>query len=245
MRGRAGRELDIERTMRMNLDELKALLDAGKLTRAQYDALARALAPDKTQPEPESTPEHGDQSEQSTEDDVDRRIQSAVDRATNRLGNENKRLRAQLDDLRRSKLTAQEQAEQAMKDREDALAQREQELLAQLNRHHAIKELSRALKAEGLDDGSELVLKLADLVTGSTEEDTNQRVKLFATLVRQLVKTEVDRTFKAHGRSPAQGSAPSEANPWAKETWNITRQMQLEMADRERARQLMQAAGIS
>lgn len=221
----------------MTIDELKAMLNDGKITKEQFAALAKAIDPNYTEPEPE--PEDAPEPESEPEDDIEKRIQRAVDRATNKLGNDNKKLRQQLEALKKSKLTADEQADLDRQEREDALAERERALQDKEMRWYAMK----AIKKAGLDDGGDDSLALVEFMMGGTEEEIDARVKSFGALIKKLVKAEVDKTFKLNGRNPEQGAGGGEKNPWAKDTWNITQQMALEMSDPERAKQLRTAAG--
>ena len=227
----------------MTIDELKALLDAGNITKEQFLAMAKAIDPDyKEDPETNAGEPGADEGEDpATNPDLEKIIQRAVDRATNKLGNDNKKLRQQLEALKKSKLTDAEAAELERQEREDALAERERALQEKENRLYAIK----AIKKAGLDDGSDNALELIDFVLGSSEEDIDAKVKAFGGLVKKFVKAEVDKTFKQHGRDPGQGNGGAGGNnPWAKETYNITQQMVLENTNPELAKQLKAAAGI-
>lgn len=86
-------------------------------------------------------------------DDLDARIakavQTAVDRATNKLGNENKKLKDQLNAERKKNLSADELKKVELQEKEDAITQKENELKEKENRMYAIK----ALKKAELDDG--------------------------------------------------------------------------------------------
>lgn len=219
----------------MSIDELKALLDTGAITKEQFLAMAKAVDPNYTEdPEPTGDPEPG------KDPDLEKIIQSAVDRATNKLGNENKKLRQQLEVLKRSKLTDAEAADMERQEREEALAERERALQDEKNRWYAM----RAIKKAGLDDGGDNALELVEFVLGADEAAIDERVKAFGGLVKKFVKAEVDKTFKQHGRNPEQGSGSGEINPWAKDTYNITQQMMLEATNPELAKQLKAAAGI-
>lgn len=226
----------------MTIDELKALYEAGNITKEQFLAMAKAIDPNYTE---ENNPEPGNDPEpepgNDPEPDLEKIIQRAVDRATNRLGNDNKKLRQQLEALKKSKLTAEEAAELERKEREDDLAERERALQEKENRLYAIK----AIKAAGLDDGSDRALELVDFVIGGSEADIDTKVKAFGGLVKKFVKAEVDRTFKQHGRTPEHGAGAGEKNPWAKESYNITQQMQIELTNPELAKQLKAAAGVN
>lgn len=218
----------------MSIDELKALLEAGNITKEQFLAMAKAIDPDYT----EEDPEPGKNPEPDT--DIEKVIQSAVDRATNKLGNENKKLRQQLEALKKAHLTVEQQAELDRKQQEEDLAERERAFQEEKNRWYAIK----AIKKAGLDDGSDNALELVDFVMAGDEDAIDAKVKAFGGLVKKLVKAEVDKTFKQHGRDPEMGGGSKEVNPWAKDTYNITQQMVLETTNPELAKQLKAAAGV-
>ena len=223
----------------MTIDELKALLDEGKITKEQFAALAKTIDPNYTE-EPAPDPDPEPEPEPKPDADIEKMIQRAVDRATNKLGNEKKKLQQQLDAIKKAHLTEAEQAELDRQEREDALAERERALAEKENRLYAIK----AIKAAGLDDGSDRALELVDFVLGGSEADIDANVKAFGGLVKKFVKAEVDKTFKQNGRNPEQGSGGGDKNPWAKDSWNITQQMTLELTNPELAKQLKAAAGI-
>lgn len=222
----------------MSIDELKKLLDEGKITKEQFMAMAKAIDPNYT--EEDIDPDTDPETDPDPEVEIQKRIQREVDRAKNKLGNENKKLRQQLEAIRKAKLTDDEQAELDRQEREDALAEREKALQSEKNRWYAMK----AIKKAGLDDGSDEAMALVDFVMGETEEDIEAKVKSFGALVKKLVKAEVDKTFKQHGRNPEQGAGAGDKNPWAKESWNITQQMNLELTNPELANQLKAAAGM-
>lgn len=130
--------------------------------------------------------------------DIEKIIQSAVDRATNKLGNENKKLRDQIDTLKKTHMTEAELKQSEIAEKEADIAEREKTIADKENRWYAMK----AIKAAGLDDGSDLSLELVDFVVSDNEETTNKRVELFAALVNKRVKEEVEKTFKTNGRNP-------------------------------------------
>lgn len=224
----------------MTIDELKAFLNEGRITKEQFEAMAKAIDPNYTEPEPAPPKDDDKKDDPAPEPDIEKMIQRAVDRATNKLGNDNKKLREQLETLKKSKLTEAEAAELERQEREDALAERERALQEKENRLYAIK----AIKAAGLDDGSDRALELVDFVLGGSEADIDLRVKAFGGLVKKFVKAEVDKTFKQNGRNPEQGAGAGDKNPWAKDSWNITQQMNIELTNPEQAKQLRAAAGV-
>lgn len=152
------------------------------------------------------------QSQQTNENkpatDIEKLIQRAVDRATNKLGNENKNLREQLENFKKEKLSDDELKELAIKDREAEIAKREAALLEKENRLFAIK----AIKEAGLDDGSQMSLDLVDFVMAEKTEDITKKVNTFKTLVNSFVKSEVDKTFKENGRKPIGGQSTGDKN---------------------------------
>lgn len=129
-------------------------------------------------------------------------VQKAVDRATNKLGNENKKLREEMDKLKKEKLSDEELKKLEMQEKEKEIAEREQRLLEKENRLTAIK----AIKEAGLDDGSDLSLSLVDFVMGDDETAITEKVKTFKTLVDRFVQANVDKVFKANGRAPGKSA---------------------------------------
>ena len=125
-------------------------------------------------------------------------IQSAVDRATNKLGNENKQLRKQLEALQKEKLSDDELKDLELKEREKTLADRDKELTEKENRWIAMQ----AIKEAGLDDGSNASLEIVKLVMAEDEKGIKERVTALTNLVNRIVKSQVDARFKATGRTP-------------------------------------------
>lgn len=129
---------------------------------------------------------------------IEELIQRAVDRATNKLGNENKKLRESNEKLKNENLTAEQRKQFELQEKEKDIADREAKLQEKENRDYALK----AIKEAGLDDGGTRSLELIDFVVCDNEADTLSRVKLFGELVDKFVKAEVDKTFKMNGRNP-------------------------------------------
>lgn len=133
---------------------------------------------------------------------LDKLVQSRADKATAALSKENAKLKKALEKAKREKLSDDEIRNLELSDKEKELAEKEKELAERENRLFAIK----AIKDNGLDDGSELSLEIVDFVLADNEETIESRVKTFKTLVDKLVAAKVDDTFKANGRLP-KGSA--------------------------------------
>lgn len=227
----------------MNLEELKALLESGAITKEQFEAMCKQFGFDI----PEDKGDGKDEPDDSEDDDdkdklLEKKIQQAVDRATNKLGNDNKKLKEELEKLRKEKLTAAELKEIEDAEKEKDLAEREAAVKAAENKLYAVK----AIKKAGLDDGSETALDILALVNAGDEESIDSNIKALKALVDKLVKAEVEKTFKGSGRSPEKGSSGVEGdNPYLPgATFNLTQQMELETSNPTLAAQYKAAAGI-
>lgn len=129
-------------------------------------------------------------------------VRREVDRATNRLGNENKKLREENERLKKEKLSDEDLKKYELDKRDNELAEREKALADRENRLFAIK----AIKNAGLDDGSGSSLDIVDFVMADDEDGILTKVKSFSELVKRTVKAQVDAVFKANGRTPGVGS---------------------------------------
>ena len=218
----------------MNIDELKQMLADGKITQEQFNALALAIDPDYTEEGGK-----GDGKKKTDEPDLEKMIQQAVDRATNKLGNENKRLREENEKIKREHLSEAERAELERKQEREAFDRERAEFQTEKNKLYAIK----AITAAGLSDGSDKSLELVDFVLANDEAGIDARVKAFGDLVKKFVSAEVDKTFRDAGRTPGKGgNSGTEVNPYMKETYNLTEQMKLEASDPEKAKRFQAAA---
>ena len=127
-----------------------------------------------------------------------------------------------------------------LQEKEDAITQKENELKEKENRMYAIK----ALKKAELDDGSEDTLDLVDFVMGEDETAIYLKVKALQKFAQRIIKNTTDGIYKTNGRIPGKGGAGGgKDNPWSKENWNLTKQMELEINDPELAKSLKASAG--
>lgn len=220
----------------MSLEELKALLEGGKITQEQYDAMVKALGLEEGKADPPTDPPADD-----AEKLLEKKIQQAVDRATNKLGNDNKALREELEKLRKEKLTAAELKALEDEEKEKNLADREAAVKNAENKLYAIT----AIKKAGLDDGSETALEILELVKAGDTDSIDKNIKALKALVDKMVKAEVEKTFKSNGRQPEKGAGGgSDDNPYmAGKTFNLTKQMELERTNPELAARYKAAAG--
>ena len=223
----------------MSLEKLKELLKSGAISQEEFDAMCKQFGfEEKLEDKPEDTKKGEDETEKLLE----KKIQQAVDRATNKLGNDNKQLREELEKLRKEKLTAEELKVLEDEEREKNLAEREAAILAAENKLYAIK----AIKKAGLDDGSETALDILALVNGKDEASIDANIKALKELVDKLVKAEVAKTFKDGGRNPEKGGggAGGDDNPYMQKSFNLSKQMELELTNPELAKKLKAAAGV-
>lgn len=133
---------------------------------------------------------------------IEELIQKAVDRATNKLGNENKKLRGEIEKLQKANMDADELKNFELSEKEKEIAEREKALTEKENRLTAIK----AIKEAGLDDGSDASLEIVDLVMAEDEKGIKERVTALNNLVTRLVKSQVEARFKDAGRTPGVGT---------------------------------------
>ena len=221
----------------MNLEELKKLLESKAITQEQYDHMVEKLGL-KEEPPADPDPKPDD-----AEKLLEKKIQAAVDRATNKLGNDNKKLREELETLRKEKLTAEELKALEDEEKEKELASREAAVKAAENKMYAIK----AIKKAGLDDGSEAALDILALVNADNEETIEANITALKALVDKLVKAEVEKTFKGKGRTIEKGAeGGGDDNPYmAGKAFNLTKQMELELTNPELAKKYRAAAGVT
>ena len=145
---------------------------------------------------------------------LEKLIQSAVDRATNKLGNENKELRKQLDELVKQNLTEAERVELERKQEREKFEQEKAQFLLEKNKLFAVNALAKA----ELGVESDKLESLVGLVMGNDEAAISENVKNLSEIVKLLVAGKVEQTFKDNGRNPAgSGNADKkkEDNPLA------------------------------
>lgn len=227
----------------MKLSKLKELLKNGAISQEEYDEMEKTAEQDLPPADPLKKPEPPNNPDPPADDDPDEKmmkmIQTAVDRATNRLGNENKLLKDKLEKTRKEKMTAEELKQVELQEKETELAQKEQEIKEKENRMYAIK----ALKKAELDDGSEDTLDLVEFVLGEDEADIDLKVKALQKFAQRIIKNTTDGIYKSNGRTPGRGNGGSgQDNPWSKGGWNLTKQMELELNNPELAKTLKASA---
>lgn len=231
----------------MKLSKLKELLKNGSISQEEYDEMEKTAEDDsKCDPPAGGSGKEDPNSDpgKSDPDDLDAKIAAAVKRAVdsvaNRLGNQNKKLKEDLERERKKNLSAEELKQLELQEKETELAQKEQEIREKENRMYAIK----ALKKAELDDGSEDTLDLVEFVLGEDETAIDLKIKALQKFAQRIIKNTTDGIYKANGRTPGKGSAGGGSdNPWSKDSWNLTKQMELEISNPELAKTLKASAG--
>lgn len=227
----------------MTLEKLQSLLDSGAITQEEFDEMAKQIEPAPTDPTPPQDPEPP--TDPKPDDDLaklDKIVQSRLDKAMAQERKKSADLKKQLERLQKAKLTDDELKQIEIDEKEQAIAERERAITEKENRLYAVK----AIKEAGLDDGSDVSLSLVDFVMGEDETAINEKVKAFKDLFEKAVKTEVDKRFKENGYTPQPSSTLNGGvNPYTKEQFNLTKQMELETTNPELAKQLKALAGVN
>lgn len=227
----------------MKLSKLRKLLESGSITQEEYDGMAKTAEDDggEEQAEGEAGGADGaDPEADGTDKNLEKLVQAAVDRVTNRIGNENRKLKGQLDAERKKNLSADELRQVELQEKEQELARQQAEIQTEKNRMYAVK----ALKKAELDDGSEDAMDLIEFVLGDDETAIDLKVKALQKFAQRVAKSTTDGIYKANGRTPGKGNAGGGSdNPWGKDSWNLTKQMELELNNPELAKALRSSAG--
>lgn len=219
----------------MNLEELKDLLSSGKITEEQFNYLSLNMQSDSEENKDTNNVLNNKADvtdENNSKQSIEDLVNQAVKKATESFENANRELKEQLANERKKNLSAEELKKLEISEKEKELADREKALKVSENKLFAIKELKKA----GLDDGNESSLELIDFVMANNETDISTRITTFKRILDNLVKTKVDKIFKDGGRSPEQGFKGSNVNnPYSKESFDFTKQMELEIKNPELA----------
>lgn len=168
-------------------------------------------------------------------DDFERLLKARLDEAMEEERKKNAKLSKELEKMKHEKLTADELKKYDDEKRESELAEREHSVMVAENKLYAIEQL----KETGLDDGSKESMGLIDLILSEDREKIKSNIKALDTIIKAKVKSEVEKVFKDNSRVPEKsGSNGYTTNPYAKETFNLTEQMKLEVENPELASKL-------
>lgn len=176
-----------------------------------------------------SNPSQGDSGANKSTPSLEQLIQSAVDRATNKLGNENKELRTQLDELMKQKMTDEERIELERKQERDRFEQEKAQFIQEKHQLYAINALSKA----ELSVESDKLGTLVSLVMGADETEISNNVKALSDIVKELVASKVESTFKENGRNPA-GSGNADSKDQKSKGETIAEKLGQEKAEKQK-----------
>lgn len=127
-------------------------------------------------------------------EEIQKMIQSSVDAKTASLGKTIADLKKENETLKKANMTA-EQIQQA--DKEEFERQKAEVELGKRQIH-----AHKVVAAAGYGDNAEAVV---EIVLGDTDENTDQKLKNFKSIVDKLVADTVAKTFKENGRNPNGG----------------------------------------
>lgn len=191
----------------MTLEELKVLILDGKITREQFVSMAKTLGfeiyDDPKNELINSSKKNSEKDDTENVTNLDDIISRAVDRATNKLGNENKKLREKLAEIQKQKLMSDEQAKAERKKYEHELNQREKQVKEVENKMYALKMIKKAK----LDNGDETVFELIDFVMADKKDEIDKKIKTFKNLFERSVDVAINQIFKEHGRMPVKSKS--------------------------------------
>lgn len=188
----------------MDLKKLKALLDSKAITQEEFDLMASKLE-DVTGDGGNGEKKDGKEDETIKRSEIEGLVQSAIDRATNKLGNENKQLKEQLEKLQKERMTAEEIKEMELAEKLKTIEEKERLLKQRELREQAVK----TLREYKLDDGSDASLALVDFIMGEDSDAINAKAKTLKGLLDGITKSNVEKRFKESGRSDMSGGAGS------------------------------------
>lgn len=183
----------------------------------------------------EQAAESKNKEHQFSDEEFEKLIQAKIDKYMADEKKKNAALSKELETLKREKLTDEEikQDNDARRDKE--LTERERNVLLAENKLYAIE----VLKETGLDDGSKSAMDLINIVLDEDRDVIKSNIKALDTVVKARVKAEVEKVFKNNSRTPEKaGNSQYTTNPYAKETYNLTQQMKLEVENPELAKKL-------
>lgn len=168
--------------------------------------------------------------------EFDKRIAKALETAKTKWDTdfESKLSAAKTEAEKLAKMNADQKADYERQQRETKLADREAEITRRELRATALEQLAE----KGLPK------QLADIIVYTDADSTNESITAVETAFRAAVEAGVNERLK--GNPPGGGGAGGggQANPWKKDTYNLTEQGRILREKPELAKQLKAAAGI-
>lgn len=220
----------------MSIEELKALLEAGHITQEQFDEMAKHIENADTDPKPTTDPD-------PTDDEALKRLRQAeLDKALAKERKEKAELKRRLDRMQKQYLSEEENRQNQFEEERRQFEEERKLFELEKRKTYAFK----AMKKVGVEDSEEATLLIEKLVSACEDEiDIDDTIKLLKTILEKQDKKTVDKIYKENGYTPKKASSLNGGvNPYTKEQFNLTAQMQLENTNPELAAQLKAAAGV-
>lgn len=234
----------------MNIEQLKAQLDEGKITLEQYkQELAKLLeARSITQEQHDEAAKYeakqvnnggqgggqggtDPQISPELQDFIQKQIQSAQDKVRTEYTQKLKEKDEQL----REKMTDEERRLADLQQREQELEETRAKLNAQIVQNHTANALSE----------SSLSPKFASFLARDTVENTDAVIKEFKAVWDAEIAEKVKEKFKEQHHEPGgTGGTGGDTNPWNPKTRNITEQARLFRDNPAKAKELAGQYGI-
>ena len=164
-----------------------------------------------------------------TQEEVDKMI-------SKRLQRERKDIKAQIEAERKqaeelAKLSEQEKASKLLELKEKELNDK----IKAFENEKLLNETSKQL------DSKNLPIEFAEMLKGKDAESTFENIKAFEIKFNEALEKMV--TERLRGNVPKAGTVKaSQDNPYSKSSWNLTKQMELEMNNPALAKQLQASA---
>ena len=97
-----------------------------------------------------------------------------------------------------------------------------------------------------LETNSEKTRNLIRLVSGETEKDIEENVSDLSGAIEEILQNRIGKQIHSSGRKVTRSSGDVELshNPWAKGSFNLTEQMQIQINNPELAQKLMTQANL-
>lgn len=176
--------------------------------------------------------EQNQESKTYTEEEVQDAINKAVQK---RIARERKDIESKIEQERKE---AEELARMSEEEKQKKLFEKEKAEFEEVKRlfeqEKLLNETSSQLASKNLP------VSFAKMLRGADAESTFENIKVFESEFNKALENAVNERLK--GNSPkAKAEGNNIANPYAKETYSLTKQMELEMNNPELAKQLRNA----
>lgn len=144
------------------------------------------------------------------EERVKREAQIRADKQNGDLNKTIADLKQQLEDAKKSKMSDDEKNQYELKQKNDALVQKEAELLDRENKLYAVN----SIKSLGIECSSQDMITLQNLATSGVKDnrEIDTRLQAVKSIIDNSVKAECDKRFKENGRTPQGASKPNEGD---------------------------------